>query len=165
MADFMPKHVVDVGCGTGALLQALQDRGCDVFGLEHSKAGLGYCKARNINVVQFDLEKDVIQENWKFDVAVSMEVAEHLPEGIADSYVDMLTRMAPVVVFTAATPGQRGHDHVNLQPRTYWVSKYERRGFNFVSEITERWRENWKSSQEVEWYYWKNLMIFRRLNS
>src|SRR5215471_10528493 len=45
LADFRPSTVVDVGCGTGALLKAMQDGGCKVFGLEYSEAAIKYCRA------------------------------------------------------------------------------------------------------------------------
>jgi len=50
-----------------------------------------------------------------FDLAVSMEVAEHLPEQVSEPYIDLLTRLSRVVVFTAARPGLGGSDHVNEQ--------------------------------------------------
>ena len=143
--SFKVTCVIDVGCGTGALLEALRDRGCDVFGLEYSEAALKYCHARQLNVARFDLERDVFTDNRTFDVAISMEVAEHLPEIVADQYVDLLTCLARVIVFTAASPGQGGPDHVNEQPPLYWITKFQERGFDYAEELTQRWRENWGS--------------------
>src|SRR5262245_28678594 len=31
LSDFKPANLIDVGCGTGALLEALRERGCEVF--------------------------------------------------------------------------------------------------------------------------------------
>ena len=42
------------------------------------------------------------------DVAVSTEVAEHLPESAADRFVELLTALAPVAVVTAALPDRAG---------------------------------------------------------
>ena len=155
--------VIDVGCGTGALLGALRDRGCEVFGLEYSEAALKYCRSRRLNVAKFDLERDVFNDNRTFDVAVSMEVAEHLPEMVADRYVDLLTRLSQVIVFTAAPPGQGGADHVNEQPPSYWISKFQQRGFKHVEELSQRWRESWEAAGDVEGWYHQNLMIFRQV--
>ena len=41
-----PSTVIDVGCGTGALLAAFRALGCDVQGLEYADAALEYCFAR-----------------------------------------------------------------------------------------------------------------------
>jgi SAM-dependent methyltransferase len=160
---FKATCVVDVGCGTGAMLEALRDRGCKVFGLEYAEAALEYCRARRLDVAKFNLERDVFNEDRTFDVALSMEVAEHLPETATDHYVDLLTRLSRVVVFTAAPPGQGGDDHVNEQPPSYWISKFERRGFEHAAEMSQRWRESWRAAGDVESWYYENIMIFRRV--
>ncbi len=163
--DFKPTCIIDVGCGTGALLEALRDRGCEVFGLEYAKAGLRRCRARRLSVAKFDLERDVLNDNRTFDVAVSMEVAEHLPETIADRYVDLLTRLSRGVVITAAQPGQGGTDHVNEQPPSYWIAKFRQHGFEHAEELSRGWRENWKAAGNVAPCYHTNLMIFRRVRA
>jgi cyclopropane fatty-acyl-phospholipid synthase-like methyltransferase len=160
--EFAGRRIVDVGCGTGALLEALRARGCAVFGLEYAEAALEFCRHRQLDVAKFDLEHNVYQDSRTFDVTVSMEVAEHLPERVADRYVDLLTRLSPVVVFTAAIPGQGGTDHINEQPHSYWIEKYRQRGFEYLPEMSLRWRDTWKASGEVESWYYRNLMIFRR---
>jgi SAM-dependent methyltransferase len=164
LSDFKAARIIDVGCGTGALLEALHDRGCEVFGLEYSEAALKYCRSRRLCVAKFDLERDVFDYNRTFDVVVSMEVAEHLPEVVAVRYVELLTRLSRVVIFTAATPGQGGTDHVNEQPPSYWISKFQQRGFKHAEELTQRWRESWKAAGDVEGWYYQNLMIFRQCN-
>lgn len=160
--DLKPSSVVDVGCGTGALLERLRDGGSAVFGLEYAEAALNACRARSLDVEKFDLESDSFANDRTFDVAVSMEVAEHLPESVADRYVDLLASLAPVVVFTAATPGQGGNDHVNEQPHSYWIDKFGDRGFQHERVLSRRWSEDWAAHGDVEKWYYKNLMIFRR---
>ena len=162
VSDINPRTVVDVGCGTGALLEALRERGCEVFGLEYSKAGLEYCASRRLDVAKFDLENDAFGAGRTFDAAVSMEVAEHLPEHVADRYVHLLVRLAPVIVFTAAPPGQGGEDHVNEQPPEYWITKFCAHGFEVNTALTEQWRNAWQTSDKVETWYYQNLMVFRR---
>lgn len=163
--EFRVTRVIDVGCGTGALLEVLRDMGCEVFGLEYADAALKYCHARRLDVAKFDLERNIFNDNRTFDVAVSMEVAEHLPEMAADRYVDLLTRLSPIIVFTAAPPGQGGTDHVNEQLPSYWINKFRQRGFEHTEEISERWRETWKATGDVQSFYRQNLMIFRRVGA
>jgi SAM-dependent methyltransferase len=160
--DLKPTTIIDVGCGTGALLTALRDRGCRVCGLEYADAALAHCRARRLDVEKFDLENDEYHADRGFDVAISMEVAEHLPRKAADRYVDLLTRLAPVIVFTAASPGQGGTDHVNEQPPSYWIAKFREHGFEHVLEQSQRWSDTWKAAADVESWYYENLMIFRR---
>lgn len=154
-------RVVDVGCGTGALLAVLRDRGCEVFGLEYASAALESCRARNLTVKKFDLEHDDFPVSHTFDAAVSLEVAEHLPAHVADRYVALLTRLSRIVVFSAARPGQGGTDHVNEQQPEYWIAKFAHHGFRHADEISQRWRDTWRADVRVANWYHENLMIFR----
>lgn len=158
--DLRPRTVLDVGCGSGALLESLKSLGVEARGLERSRAALAICRAKGVEVARFDLEADELSDPGAYDVVVSLEVAEHLPERVADRYVGLLCRAAPVVVITAAPPGQGGTDHVNEQPREYWVGKFGRLGFRLQPGLEERWREDWEREGVVSWY-WRNLMVFR----
>lgn len=165
LLDLRPNTIVDVGCGTGALLEVLRRRGCQVLGLEYSEAALRYCRSRDLDVRKFDLERDTLADDRTFDVAISMEVAEHLPEKISGRYVALLARLSSVIVFTAAPPGQGGRDHVNEQPPSYWISKFQALGFAYDEELSRLWRESWREKAVVAWWYFQNLMIFRRMGS
>lgn len=159
--DLRPRTLLDVGCGTGAMLAVLRDWGVKGEGLEYSLAGLEYCERRNLDVRRFDLEaRPLPLPAEKYDVVLSMEVAEHLPERIADAYVDGLVSQSDTVVFTAATPGQGGTDHVNEQPHSYWIDKFSQRGFCFDERLSIAWRREWELADVQSWYS-RNLMIFR----
>lgn len=57
--------------------------------------------------------------NRRFDLAMTIEVAEHLTPVRADSFVEDLTRLSDVVLFSAAIPAQGGINHVNEQWQSY----------------------------------------------
>lgn len=159
--DLHPRTLLDVGCGTGAMLAEFRRLGVDVRGLEYSEAALRICRSRGLHVERFNLERDhVDRPGVAYDVVLSTEVAEHLPESIADRYVDALVSQSGTVVFTAATPGQGGRDHVNEQPHEYWVAKFSTRGYRMDESLTHRWRDEWK--ERVSPWFSQNVMVFRR---
>lgn len=159
--QFGPPTVLDVGCGTGALLASLRARGVRTIGLEHASAALAYCRARELDVRPFDIERDDAPDLGPVDVVVSLEVAEHLPERCADRFVALLCDAARVVVFTAAPPGQGGLDHVNEQVPQYWIEKFAARGFRLDDRLSRDWRAAWRAEGVAEWYA-ENLLVFTR---
>ncbi len=118
------------------------------------------CRTRGIDVRDFDLERDTYDEASAFDLAACLEVAEHLPPSAGDRLVALLCRAAKTVLFTAATPGQGGTDHINEQPLEYWVTRFRRQGFVLDSTETEGIRADWLAAGTAPWYHC-NALIFR----
>jgi SAM-dependent methyltransferase len=160
IAEFRPGRVLDIGCGSGAILAEFAARGVDVTGLDNSEAALAFCSKRGLAVQKFDLERE-LEVKLTGDVALSTEVAEHLPAAVADRYVDFLCKSAPVIVITAATPGQGGTGHVNEQPHEYWIRKFEARGFEHLESVSRNFGEAWAARNVASWYS-RNVMAFRR---
>ncbi|MEM7412879.1 MAG: methyltransferase domain-containing protein [Myxococcota bacterium] len=162
MRDFAPTKVVDVGCGSGLLLQALQGRGASCQGFEYSLAGIEVCKSRGLEVTRFDIETDA-PPSVRADLAISTEVAEHLPASCADRLVDFLAAISDQIAFTAAEPtgGPPGTDHVNEQPRAYWIEKFEKRGYKLDAETAGRWQREWEQAGVTPCYS-NTIMVFRR---
>lgn len=158
---FPGARIVDIGCGTGALLRALSEAGHECAGLEYAQAALDICRDRGLSVRRFDLENDTWSGSEDYDVAISIEVAEHLPSAAADRFVDLVVRLAPAVVFTAAVQGQGGRDHVNEQPHAYWITRFADRGYTLDQETTRDWRSRLAAASVADWYS-GNLMVFRR---
>ena len=63
------------------------------------------------------------------DLAVSLEVAEHLSEKRAPSFIDDLCTASSCVLFGAAIPEQEGVGHLNEKWPSYWTKLFEKRGY------------------------------------
>lgn len=159
-----PSKVLDFGCGDGTLLHELKKRGVTGIGYEYSKYGTKLCHAKNVDVIKFDFSKKQFPsfEN-NVDMVISIEVAEHLPEKIADYYCEVLSKCsdAKVLFFSAAVVGQTGEGHLNEQPLAYWKEKFVQNGWRKNEALTEEISEIMKN-KGVSCYYWENLQIFQR---
>jgi cyclopropane fatty-acyl-phospholipid synthase-like methyltransferase len=159
--DLAPRDVLDIGCGTGALLDAIQARAVHVYGLEYSDTAIEHCRRRGLPVHKFDIGRNCFPESLRQrDVAISFEVAEHLSPELANRFVELLSAASDTVVMSAATPGQGGTSHLNEQPHEYWIKKMARRGYTMDTELSMRWRAEWKG-KTASWYH-SNVMLFRR---
>jgi hypothetical protein len=153
-----PGSVVDVGCSVGAWLSSFAAAGVrDVLGLEGTPPDPELAEIEPSLIQVRDLSQP-FQVDRKFDLALSLEVAEHLPEESAAGFIESLTRLAPVILFSAAVPGQTGVGHVNEQWPTYWASHFSRWGYQVFDCLRDRiWRD-----LRVEWWYRQNLLLFVR---
>jgi SAM-dependent methyltransferase len=154
-----PRSAIDVGCGTGVLLLALEQRGVRCLGFDAADAALDRCRQRGLAVRRLDIEREAIPPE-RADLVVSTEVAEHVPEPAADRFVDLLVALAPVAVLTAAPPGSSGKDHVNEQPNEYWIAKFQARDRAYDRELTLRLRAEWRTAG-VDEAFFGSLMVFR----
>lgn len=147
-----PRSVVDVGCGEGWWARAFADVGCDVLGID----GPWMSGDRtNIPYYAHQLHKSIPDDIGHFGLAVSLEVAEHLPPARAQSFVEDLCRLADVVLFSAAIPGQGGAGHTNEQPATYWARLFDINGYVVSGAL--RWMI-WDDSRVENWYR-QNLLL------
>ncbi|MEA2494894.1 MAG: hypothetical protein QOJ29_2805 [Thermoleophilaceae bacterium] len=123
-------RVIDVGAGSGAFAAECRRQGLEVTGIERSRHGRRYAaKRHSIEVLPFDLaDEPPAKVTGPFDLAYCLEVAEHVPEGLADRLVSFLCGLAPTIVFTAASPGQGGTGHINEQPPSYWTERFRALG-------------------------------------
>lgn len=158
LAHYFVSSVIDVGCGEGAWLSHFAQEGCKVFGLDGEHVNRDRLLISRSDFEVHDLTKLKEYNAGRFDLAVSLEVAEHLPASSAENFIHLLTTLSDTVFFSAAIPGQSGAGHVNLQWADYWVKKFAKRGFGCVDVI--RWA--FWDDPSVEVWYKQNALIFKR---
>ena len=150
------KSVVDVGCGVGPWAAEFLANGVrEVWGIDGDYVNRSQLRIPPDRFVARDLTKP-LQFNRTFDLAICLEVAEHLPESRAGSFVSDLTSLSPCVLFSAAIPGQGGTHHINLQYLPYWIDLFQRRGYKGIDPI----RPRILGDPSVEWFYQQNTVMF-----
>jgi SAM-dependent methyltransferase len=151
-----PRSVVDVGCGIGVWLEAFATHGVDdylgVDGPWVPHEALLIPEERFV-AARLDSPLDL---GRRFDLAVALEVAEHLPEHRAAGFVANLARLAPCILFSAAIPHQGGTDHLNEQWLDYWAEFFAAHGYAAVDGI----RPVIWSDPDVLPFYRQNVVIF-----
>ena len=152
-----PLSVVDLGCGTGTWLATFAQHGVEKYlGVDGAHVDRSTLKIDASRFVAADLTAPVSIGGERFDLAVSLEVAEHLPERFATVLVDSLVSLAPVVLFSAAIPLQGGADHVNERWQAYWAQLFAERQFVVVDAIRPR---VWNNSK-VASFYAQNMLLY-----
>ncbi len=151
-----PKSVVDVGCGDGTWLSVFRQLGVtDTLGLDGDYVG-----RRQLQIPQDQFRPTDLSSPFglhrTFEMAISLEVAEHLPPQSAEGFVKSLTQLSQVILFSAAIPSQGGTQHLNEQWPDYWAALFENHDYLAIDCI----RGGIWSNEEVEWYYAQNILLF-----
>jgi len=151
-----PSSVVDVGCGRGAWLRVFQEHGVPaVRGLDGGHVDRSKLLIDPDRFTAVDLAAGLRLEG-RYDLALCLEVAEHLSPKAGRLLVQGLTAAAPLVLFSAAIPGQGGTSHVNEQWPWYWDGLFSQHGFQRLDPIRRHVRQN----QQVKWWYRQNLVLY-----
>jgi SAM-dependent methyltransferase len=153
---FQPRSVVDVGCGTGLWLAAFRERGiADVLGIDGPWVETTQRKIPQSLFREHDLTQPLTLDRI-FDLALCLEVAEHLPPESAQTLVDSLIRLSSVVLFSAAIPCQRGDGHINERWQSFWRELFHARGYSCPSDLRPRFWTN----EAVEIWYRQNMACY-----
>ena len=148
--------VVDIGCGTGDWLSVFKENGVSrIVGLDGNYVDPEVLKIGKEDFRPSDLSQPFFLDE-RFDLAMSLEVVEHLPESSACQFVENITKLASVILFSASIPHQEGTGHINEQWMNYWIDLFKTQGFIPIDGV--RWR--FWDNQNVAWWYKQNAVFF-----
>lgn len=152
-----PQSVVDVGCAQGVWLDVFKKAGNvkKVLGIDGDWVDTNKLLISKEDFLIHDLEKRLILDK-KYDLAISLEVAEHISQEHANDFVDNLINSSDCILFGAAIPNQGGTHHINEQWQSYWIKKFKMRGyicFDYIRPII--WNNN-----RVSLCYAQNTFLF-----
>ena len=153
---YQPRSVLDVGCGQGGWLAAAEELGatrlCGVDGPWVNPAAL---LSKAIDFKTVNLEQDFATKE-RFDLCISVEVAEHLSSDRARSFVKTLCAASDVILFSAAIRLQGGVNHINEQWQSYWAGLFAAAGY----ECHDLFRARLWTDQGTESWYRQNVLLY-----
>jgi SAM-dependent methyltransferase len=151
-----PQSVVDIGCGTGSWLSVFKKSGVNkILGIDGIYVGMMPHQIDKDEFISLDLRKPFTLPET-FDLALCLEVAEHLPPRSAHNLVNSLVGISQVILFSAAVPGQGGVHHVNEQWPEYWEKLFSEADYTLLDPIRPLiWQD-----PRVAWYYRQNCLLF-----
>ena len=153
-----PQSAVDLGSGTGEWLGELRKLGVtDVIGVDGDWVERAALKIPTAQFKPFDLRNKLVMDRT-FDLAISVETAEHLPPERGEGFVADLVALAPVVLFSAAIPGQGGTDHINEQWQDFWAGLFAKHNYVALDCLRLKF---WNDSR-VEYWYRQNIILYVR---
>lgn len=150
------KTVYDIGCGPGTYVNSMRDLGLNAFGFDIDDRIEG-----NDCLFSFDFTKASLADTC--DLAICLEVAEHVEEKYADKLVaNVVSSISKggTLVWTAAVPGQGGIGHINCQPKEYWEEKLTALGLERLPDKEKELIEYVQTDVHLGWFV-NNLMIFK----
>lgn len=152
-----PQSVIDLGCGVGSWLAVFKEFGVqDVLGVDVDYIDKQFFQIPEEQFLAFDL-KNPLKLDKQFDLVMSLEVAAYLPKECAEIFVDSLTKLAPVVLFSSAVPFQDNSGiQINQQWPDYWVNYFQQKGYVVLDCLRKK---VWKNPN-VKWWFAQNTLLF-----
>jgi SAM-dependent methyltransferase len=150
--------VLDVGCGRGAWLNEWRNAGVAIVqGIDGPYVQPSSLLIPGQDFMSVDLTKP-FDSNRRYDLVTCLEVAEHLPPFAAETLVSSLVKHSDRVLFSAATLGQGGENHINEQPLSYWQRLFANRDYIAFDAVRPAFRHD----PLVEPWYKFNTILYVR---
>jgi SAM-dependent methyltransferase len=159
MARLNAKSVFDLGCGVGTWLSAAQQAGATrILGVDGPWVDRDALAIDKNSFRHVELETGSWHVDERFDLAISVEVLEHLTDAAGKASIGALCSLTDAVLFSAAIPEQRGSNHINERWQSYWAREFASHGFEaclFPREVT------WDNTSIPFWYR-QNIVLYAR---
>lgn len=151
-----PGSVIDVGCATCEFLAAFRKHGIeDIQGIDGAYVQQNLLVIPRENFKPCDLNRSFMLDRT-YELAICLEVAEHLLPQSAAGFIASLTHLAPIILFSAAIPYQGGDGHLNEQWPEYWADLFKQHGFVPVDAL----RQSMWLDGEIPIPYRQNMLFF-----
>ncbi len=134
-----PKECLDVGCGTGKLVDILRRLGIQAYGIEISQYALDSSKKENKPYLKYGDITDIPYEKDSFDLVISFDVLEHLERSKLEKSVKESIRVSKKWIVHKVYTRENswitwlhGKDfsHLSVMTQQYWLNL-----FKYIEEI------------------------------
>ena len=161
MGKLNTKSIIDFGCGSGGWLGTAYKHYPDteILGLDGEWVDIKSLLFPHEFFRATDLTQQ-INPDKKYDLAISLEVAEHIEEQYANVFIHNICSHSDIVLFSAAIPLMGGTHHVNEQWPSYWIKKFKDEGF----EVMDCLRPLFWNNKKINACYKQDMMIYVNKN-
>ncbi|OGS12357.1 MAG: hypothetical protein A2234_07800 [Elusimicrobia bacterium RIFOXYA2_FULL_58_8] len=159
-AQFKPRRLADLGCGCGVYSSLFAVKGTEVLAIDGVTPPAEHSYPVNLQVQDLT---EPFENTWgSFDMALCLEVAEHIPPVDLEVFLKNITAFSDTLLLSAAPPNQGGHHHVNEQPRRYWVRKLKEFSFAYDRGATGLLCEKLKKHGLPNMWMGLHICVYRR---
>lgn len=127
---YKPTSVFEIGTAKGFMLDYLQEMGVDAWGVEVSSYARNEAKLKD-KIFRADFfAGDMTEPIDKYDLVVSFDVLEHIPQAQVDNVIKMLKKAKRQFhMITTTEYDFHGDDtHYSSYPKQWWLDKFEEFG-------------------------------------
>jgi 2-polyprenyl-3-methyl-5-hydroxy-6-metoxy-1,4-benzoquinol methylase len=159
-----PVSVVDIGSGQGVWLHTISEfvptvkRAVALDIQSHKSPFFDALLKSSIDFkfVEANFENSSTLPDEQFDMAICLEVLEHLTPDTAVEVARDIGKKCSCLIFSAAILGQGGTGHINEQKFSYWMQLMRDQGFIAL----DIFRPALRKADDVPSYYKQNMMFF-----
>lgn len=136
-----PSTVLDAGCAMGILVEALRDRDVDAEGVDISEYAISQIPEPTASHCWQGSLVEPLER--RYDLIISIEVLEHIPEVELQQAIDNLCGATDRLLFSSTPYHYEDPTHINIKQPEQWSVEFARRGFvrdvDYDASFIEPW--------------------------